>query len=103
MQQITITLDLTADNIELLRGLFTNTTPTAIVVTTTEQSNQPSAAPEEQPITKTELRTLAAKLSKAEKQDVLKEIFAKFNAEKLSNVQEEDYAALKEDLVNAID
>ena len=47
---------------------------------------------------KTDVRAIALKLSKAGKQDVLKKIFAKYDAEKLSGVAESDYPALMKDL-----
>lgn len=47
---------------------------------------------------KTDVRAVALKLSKAGKQDELKEIFAKYGADKLSGVAESDYPALMKDL-----
>ena len=52
-------------------------------------------------ITLTDVRSIALKLSKAGKQKLLKEIFAKYGAEKLSEIAEEDYANLKNDLEEA--
>lgn len=71
-----------------------------------KEENAPAAEPEAADTgasapTKTDVRALALKLSKAGKQDVLKELFAKYGADKLSGVAEEDYPALMEDLVAA--
>ena len=45
-------------------------------------------------ITKTDVRAVALKLSKAGKSKELKAIFSEFGAEKLSEIKEEDYPAL---------
>lgn len=50
---------------------------------------------------KTDVRAVALKLSKAGQQDKLKEIFAKYGADKLSGVAESDYPALMKDLEEA--
>jgi hypothetical protein len=52
-------------------------------------------------VSKQDVRALALKLSKAKKQDTLKEIFSKYGATKLSEIAEEDYASLLEDLQEA--
>lgn len=66
-----------------------------------------AAAPKEEPaeekddapeITLTDVRAVALKLSKAGKQKLLKEIFAKYDAEKLSDIASEHYADLMADL-----
>lgn len=53
----------------------------------------PVPAPQEK-ITKTDVRAVALKLSKAGKSKELKAIFSEFGAEKLSDIKEEDYPAL---------
>lgn len=64
------------------------------------EEKQPDAAPEtEEPaISLTDVRAVALKLSKAGQQAKLKEIFAKYDAEKLSDISEENYPALMADL-----
>lgn len=57
------------------------------------EKTSPSDAPN-----KTDVRAVALKLSKAGKQDVLKAIFAKYGADKLSGVAEERYPELMKDL-----
>jgi len=61
----------------------------------------PETPPTGETPTKTDVRALALKLSKAGKQDVIKKIFGKYGADKLSGVAEEHYPELMEDLVTA--
>lgn len=73
----------------------------------TAAKDKKAAAPKEEPaeekddapeITLTDVRAVALKLSKAGKQKLLKEIFAKYDAEKLSDIASEHYADLMADL-----
>lgn len=73
----------------------------------TAAKDKKAAAPKEEPaeekddapeITLTDVRAVALKLSKAGKQKLLKEIFAKYDAEKLSDIAAEYYADLMADL-----
>lgn len=73
----------------------------------TVAKDKKAAAPKEAPaeekddaseITLTDVRAVALKLSKAGKQKLLKEIFAKYDAEKLSDIASEHYADLMADL-----
>ncbi len=73
----------------------------------TAVKDKKAAAPKEEPaeekddapeITLTDVRAVALKLSKAGKQKLLKEIFAKYDAEKLSDIAAEHYADLMADL-----
>lgn len=121
MQQITLTLDLTAENLEKLKIFCEDTkaVPTA-TVDAKKAAAKPKAAPkpdkkeeaatEKQEeakatketvkvVTNTDVRAVALKISKAGKSDVLKEIFAKFEATKLSEVPEDRYDELMEELV----
>lgn len=128
--QITLTLDLTAENLDKLK-VFCQETGAAPAAKTTEkkatvktttkpetttkteateeapQATERKAAPgdnkdiEQKAVTLTDVRAVALKLSKAGKSGVLKEIFAKFGATKLSEVPEENYAELMEELANA--
>jgi len=70
-----------------------------------ELDPEPASVPKEDddtPITMTEVRAEALKLSKAGKQSTLKEIFAKYdNATKLSDISENSYPALMTDLRSA--
>ncbi len=124
--QITLNLELTPENLDKLRIFCeevkaapaekkttkktAKTTEPAKTETTpaeTTPASKPEAeseAPAEENVaapTKTDVRAVALKLSKAGKFDVLKEIFAKFGAEKLSDVKEEQYADLMKEL-NAV-
>lgn len=66
-----------------------------------EKEPEPSADEEKTKtiiITMTDVRAVALKFSKAGKQSVLKTIFAKYGAEKLSDVSEDKYPALMADL-----
>lgn len=115
--KITVTMDLTSENLDKLRALL----PDAQVVSqpsefdspsegTVEQSPPeikkdpaPASQEEEQQITKTDIRTVALKLSKVGKQKELAAIFAKFGAKKLSDFDDRpgDYPALMKELVSA--
>lgn len=130
MQQVTFTLDLTPENIAILCEVLPQFASGSIGTTTPEttESKAAPAAPKAKPtakvesptptaettakeepaekkdapaVSKTDVRAMALALSKAGKQDELKEIFAKYGAVKLSGVAEDDYPALMEDLVAA--
>lgn len=119
--QITLTIDLTAENLEKLKVFCEDTkaVPTA-TVDAKKAAAKPKAAPKPdkkeeaatekqeeakatketvKAVTKTDVRAVALKISKAGKSDVLKEIFAKFEATKLSEVPEDRYDELMEELV----
>lgn len=49
-------------------------------------------------ITKTDIRAVALRLSKAGKSDELRAVFSKFGAERLSDIKEEDYPAVMAEL-----
>lgn len=83
-----------------------NTAP----ATSTKKADKPKATPaaEEKAASdtpaapsKTDVRAVALKLSKAGQQDTLKEIFSKYGADKLSGIAESDYPALMKDLEEA--
>lgn len=59
---------------------------------------EPAAEDETPAISLSDVRAVALKLSKAGKQKQLKEIFAKYNAEKLSDIDSENYESLMTDL-----
>lgn len=121
MQQITLTLDLTAENLEKLKIFCEDTKAVPIAtVETKKAAAKPKATPKPdkkeeavpakqeeaetaketaKAVTKTDVRAVALKISKAGKSDVLKEIFAKFEATKLSEVPEDRYDELMEELV----
>lgn len=61
-----------------------------------EKSDSDTKAP-----SKTDVRAVALKLSKAGQQEKLKEIFGKYGADKLSGIAESDYPALMRDLEEA--
>ena len=125
MAQITMTFDLTPETLEILKlltGASTDKTEkTGKAAPEPEQltfddldsgkdkkpAKKKAAAPKEEPaeekddapeITLTDVRAVALKLSKAGKQKLLKEIFAKYGAEKLSDIAAEHYADLMADL-----
>lgn len=118
--QITLTIDLTAENLEKLK-VFCEETGAAPEKKLTgkqkpagaakaEPKKEPKAADapvkeapaKEEPAAKTitlqDVRAVALKFSKAGKSDVLKEIFAKFDATKLSEGPEDRYNELMEEL-----
>lgn len=126
--QITVTLDLTKENLDKLKALcpdaqlpgqmslFDSPSKSAVEQETTDadapktedlKSEAPASAeapaPEEsKPVTKTDIRAVALKLSKAGKQKELAAAFAKFSCKKLSDFDSrpEDYPALMKELVS---
>lgn len=112
--KITITMDLTAENLNKLRALLPDaqipgqlsmfdSSSEAPVEPKSAAKSEEAPASEEKKITKTDIRAVAAKLSKAGKQEELAAIFAKFGCKKLSDFdsRQEDYPALMKELVNA--
>lgn len=121
--QITLTLDLTAENLDKLKVFCQETGAAPAQAEKKAAKAEPAKAEAAKPepekkaepektadekkteekaaLTLTDVRAVALKLSKAGKSDALKEIFAKFGATKLSEVPEDKYAELMEALANA--
>ncbi len=112
--KITITMDLTADNLNKLKALLPDEqipgqlsmfdSPSEAVVEQKDEAPADEAPKTETPaITQTDIRAAATKLSKAGKQEELAAIFAKFGGKKLSDFKEcpEVYPDLMRELVNA--
>lgn len=98
MQQITLTVDLTPENLEILKQLCSEAPRP---VRTKKEAAKPATTPAPTPAEPTEkaielsdVRALALSLSKAGKQDALKAAFAKFGGKKLSDIKPENYAEL---------
>lgn len=113
--KITVTMELTQENLSKLRALLPNTeipgqvsmfdSPSEKPVEPTAEAPAPATETpktEDKPITKTDIRAVALKLSKAGKQKELADIFAKFGCKKLSDFDSrtEDYPALMKELVS---
>lgn len=120
--KITVTMELTQENLSKLRALLPDTEIPGQVSMFDSPSEKPvepvaeapkteapasalaTEAPktEDKPITKTDIRAVALKLSKAGKQKELADIFAKFGCKKLSDFDSrtEDYPALMKELVS---
>lgn len=121
--KITVTMELTQENLSKLRALLPDTEipgQVSMFDSPSEKPVEPTAeapaaeapateapateAPktEDKPITKTDIRAVALKLSKAGKQKELADIFAKFGCKKLSDFDNrtEDYPALMKELVS---
>lgn len=118
MQQITVTVDMTPENLEILKQLCPagETKKPEAKKPTKKATEKPASveaadvdAPEtvkadapaettEAKVELTDVRAVALKLSKAGKQDVLKAAFAKFGGKKLSDIKPDDYAALMAEL-----
>lgn len=120
--KITVTMELTQENLSKLRALLPDTEIPGQVsmfdspsekpvepVAEAPKTEAPASAPateapktEDKPITKTDIRAVALKLSKAGKQKELAGIFAKFGCKKLSDFDSrtEDYPALMKELVS---
>lgn len=124
MSQLTLTLDLTAENLEKLKAFCQETGAETVTKksATKDKEEEPKTkdakqaaikeakpetaeqeAPEQKPVvkalTKTDVRAVALKLSKAGMSDTLKTIFAKFGASKLSEISEEYYNDLMDELM----
>ena len=113
--KITVTMELTQENLSKLRALLPDTEIPGQVsmfdspsekpvepVAETPKTETPAPVTEDKPITKTDIRAVALKLSKAGKQKELADIFAKFGCKKLSDFDSrtEDYPALMKELVS---
>ena len=124
--KITVTMELTQENLSKLRALLPDTeipgqvsmfdspSEKSVEAPKTEAPAPATEAPateapateapktEDKPITKTDIRAVALKLSKAGKQKELADIFAKFGCKKLSDFDSrtEDYPALMKELVS---
>lgn len=109
--KITVTMDLTQENLSKLKALLPDTEIPGQVSMFDSPAEKPVEAPapapeapktEDKPITKTDIRAVALKLSKAGKQKELADIFAKFGCKKLSDFDDrtEDYPALMKELVS---
>lgn len=140
--KITLTFDLTEENLDKLKAFCTDTKATTKVTTKKTAKKQAKEAPiaeavepvteaiendtgtwtpgggeqddsvpitspetvteiekAKEKITKTDVRAVALKISKAGKSDVLREIFSKFGATNLKGIAEDDYEALMRELV----
>lgn len=112
MKTITITLDLTAENLEKLKAFLPEqvwpeeiTKPTVTIPKeepVTETKEEP-VAKEEPQISKSDIRAAALALSKSGKKDALSEIFKKYGGKKLSDFDNRPdlYGAMMKDLVDA--
>ena len=106
--KITVTMELTQENLSKLRALLPDAKipgQVSMFDSPSEKPVEPTAEapkPEDKPITKTDIRAVALKLSKAGKQKELADIFAKFGCKKLSDFDSrtEDYPALMKELVS---
>lgn len=114
--KITVTMELTQENLSKLRALLPDTeipgqvsmfdspSEKSVEAPKTEAPAPEAEAPkiEDKPITQTDIRAVALKLSKAGKQKELADIFAKFGCKKLSDFDSrtEDYPALMKELVS---
>lgn len=101
--KITVTMELTQENLSKLRALLPDTEipgQPSMFDAPPEKPDKPTG--EDKPITKTDIRAVALKLSKAGKQKELAAAFAKFGCQKLSDFDSrtEDYPALMRELVN---
>lgn len=131
MNQITITVDLTARNLEILKqlcvepetfqekverlGLNRPAVPTPEELAKTKAAPVQAAPAKELPQPQAEavpqetakkldakdVKAVCLKMSKAGRADELRAAFAKFGGKKFSDISEDDYPALMEELQNA--
>ena len=114
--QITITCELTARNLEILRQLCDDTPADVKIAPISEtvsdhpcenpfpepsKEPDPPKKPEAPKLTAADVKAVCLKFSKAGRQAELKAAFAKFGAKKLTEISEDDYPALLEELGNA--
>lgn len=103
--KITITMDLTSENLNKLKTLLPDCDATieapAPIAEPVAEAPAPTAEPEAPTVTKTDVRAIALKLSKAGKQKELAECFAKFGCQKLSDfdARPDEYPLLMKELV----
>lgn len=109
--EITLTMPLTQESLNKLKILLSDTENTgpekpskplqkALASEETKPEEEPS--PKDESITKTDIRAVALKLSKAGKQKELADIFAKFGGKKLSDFDSrpDTYSELMKELVS---
>lgn len=101
MNTVRITLDLPTDRLADLQKFLEGKAPAPAVAKKPTKKEEPVPVPEtpavvEEPaevkIDKSALRAKGVEITKAGKQDQLREIFKKFNATNLSSLAEEHYA-----------
>lgn len=115
-QFITISLELTARNLEILKQLCGGA-PVDLKIRPIDEPHENLTKPlEEHPVenpfpdppkteekpklTAADVKAVCLKYSKAGRQSELKAAFAKFGAKKLTEISEDDYPALMEELGN---
>lgn len=103
MSTITLTLEATPENLDKIKKILGDDAPAlkeepkkAAKKKQAEKKPEPEA--EAPGITKTDLRNKGLELTKAGKSIEMKAVFEEFGAAKLSEVKEEDYAAVMEKL-----
>ena len=109
MNQITVTLEFTKENLDLLKQLLPDSavaiTPkpmTAPAVNAPKDVLIPTPALTEEPaeVSLMDVKAVCLQMSKAGRQAELKNAFAKFGGKKLSDIAPADYAALMKELGN---
>lgn len=110
--QITVTCELTTRNLEILKQLCMaesigmtipaiNTCPPPAEEHPVENPFPEAPKTEDKPkLTAADVKAVCLKFSKAGRQSELKAAFAKFGAKKLTEISEDDYPALMEELGN---
>jgi hypothetical protein len=116
MNTITITVDMTPENLEILKQLcpqpVDQPAEQPVKKTRKKKTEAPVEAPKEEApaekpappkeeakkYTAIDVKAVCLKLSKAGKQDLLRATFAKFGGKKLSDIKPEDYPALMDEL-----
>lgn len=119
MNQITVTVDLTPRNLEILKQLCADPTnfqrrlaEMRDLPVVPEPAPKPEPKPEPEPkaeapaeeapkISKTDVKAVCLNLSKQGRQAELRAAFEKFGGKKFSDIKESDYPALMEELGNA--
>lgn len=101
--QITLTLDLTPRTLKILEQLCEEPKPVELKPNESVPEPYVEEPPHEEPkkkLSAADVKAVCLKFSKEGRQSELKAAFAKFGAKKLTEISEDDYPALMEELGN---
>lgn len=100
MNQITVTLEFTKENLDLLKQLLPDSAVAITPKPTAKTTPAPTPTEEPAEVSLMDVKAVCLQMSKAGRQAELKNAFAKFGGKKLSDIAPADYAALMKELGN---